>query len=50
MALFRGIQEYIARDANNIARVIRAHFRSGNNDIIAVEYKILFLQPKAVYE
>ena len=40
MALFRGIQEYIARDANNIARV----FDSGN--IVSIEGNIFLYPPK----
>ena len=30
--------------------IIGALFRSGNNNIIAVEYTILFWPPKALYE
>ena len=47
MAL-RGIQEYIARDVNNIARVEEY---SKNIALLTnrVEYTILFWPPKALY-
>ena len=40
MVLFRGIQEYIAKDANNIARV----FDSGN--IVSISRNIFLYPPQ----
>ena len=40
MALFRGIQEYIARDVNNIARV------EDEGNIVSIEGNIFLYPPK----
>ena len=41
MALFRGIQEYIARDVNNIARV------EDEGNIVSIKGNIFLYPPKS---
>ena len=43
MALFRGIQEYIARDVNNIARV------EDKGNIVSIEGNVFLYPPKKSY-